>query len=111
MFRHVVVTAVLALPLPAAPPAAAASGLTFHGTVTVACFGCPGTTTGTAALTVAGVVGSTPVAGAVRADFHGDLGSAPNCLVGGQASGAFSGVVDGTFTWTRRGAAAVITIT
>jgi hypothetical protein len=77
--------------------------LVFTGTAHITCFGC-GVSSGVADLTVTTPLGSGPV----HATFT-VVQSANTCPLNGTANGSFTGYLDGTFTWTRMGATAVIT--
>ena len=89
-------------------PAYAAGAGAFEGTAHINCFGC-GSSSGTADLKVAGVVGTSAKALAdVSASYT--VSEAPGtCPAVGSAVGSFGGAINGTFTWTRVGATAVIT--
>jgi hypothetical protein len=93
-------------PVPAS--AQSLNGGGFHGTAHINCFGC-GASTGSALLDFSGVVNGMPIAeGAVQASYS--VWEDPRlCPAVGSAAGYFTGAVDGTFTWTREGAFAVIT--
>jgi hypothetical protein len=87
---------------------AKASGGVFNGTASINCFGC-GTSSGTAALKVSGVLqGKAGAQKALSASYTVSEASA-TCPAVGTANGSFSGAVSGSFTWTRVGATAVIT--
>jgi hypothetical protein len=81
---------------------------TFHGTAHISCFGC-GPSNGTANLKVTGEINGTAK---VEADVFASytLNENPTtCPAQGTAQGTFSGAVNGSFTWNRVGASAVIT--
>jgi len=98
---------------------AAGAGV-FTGTAKINSFG-TGASSGTADLCVHGYVLGQPVVGACVEGVTGRVGNvkatfdvfeaSATCPLTGQASGSFSGAVNGTFNWTRVGATAVISIT
>lgn len=100
--------AIPAIAIGTSGPAYAQGAGVFHGTAHINCFGC-GDSSGTAALSVTGEVnGVAKTEAAVNASYtlHED---SLTCPAVGTASGGFSGAVNGSFTWTRVGASAVIT--
>jgi hypothetical protein len=89
-------------------PAYAQGAGAFTGTAQINCFGC-GSSAGTASLKVSGEVnGQAVTQGNVNATYTVSEASA-TCPAVGSANGSFSGAVNGTFTWTRVGATAVLT--
>ncbi len=80
----------------------------FTGNAHINCFGC-GSSTGTASLSVAGIVGTTFVDGSESASFTVVEGTGPTCVISGSASGSATGALNLSFTWTRLGAVAVVT--
>lgn len=101
-------TAAASIALGTAAPGYAAGGGAFNGQAQIGCFGC-GASSGTASLSVSGVInGKSVVQGHVDASYTVSE-SSTTCPAVGTANGSFSGAVNGTFTWTRVGATAVIT--
>lgn len=107
-------SAVLAVPAGVAilagttAPAYAAGAGSFNGNAHINCFGC-GASNGSANLKVTGVInGVAKTQADVVATFN-VTEAALTCPAVGSAVGGFSGAVNGTFTWTRVGATAVIT--
>lgn len=106
-----VALAALSFGLPAPVPSAAAgpTAAAFDGDVYLSCFGC-GITSGTAVLTVTGVVGGMPANGLAYADFLASQPAGSTCVVSGTAVGTVTGVVEGDFAWSRVGSLAVFTM-
>ncbi|MDQ1705137.1 MAG: hypothetical protein QOF18_1503 [Frankiaceae bacterium] len=80
----------------------------FQGTAHINCFGC-GSSSGTATLKVTGELGGTAMTQAAVSADYSVTEAAGTCPAVGSATGNFSGAINGTFTWTRVGATAVIT--
>jgi hypothetical protein len=99
----------------AAPdPASAVSAATFTGTAHVVCFGC-GTSSGTATLTVVGVVNRVVVTGPATASFDTVEPAGATCVITGFAEGdvvvqTVVGPQRSRLFWTRLGAVALITL-
>ncbi|MDQ1705134.1 MAG: hypothetical protein QOF18_1500 [Frankiaceae bacterium] len=89
-------------------PAFAATEGAFNGTAHINCFGC-GTSTGTAALKVTGAIGTKKVIQGAVSSSYTVVEAKGTCPAVGSATGSFSGAINGTFTWTRVGATAVLT--
>jgi hypothetical protein len=81
---------------------AAQNAVAFVGTASIACFGC-GASTGTATLNLTGTLN-----GPITATYTVNEPQA-TCPAAGTAQGTYSGVANGTFTWTRIGGVALIT--
>lgn len=107
----VVALAALSFGLPAPVPsvAAAPTAAAFDGDVYMGCFGC-GLTSGSAVLTVTGMVGGMPANGLAYASFWAQQPTDSGCVVSGTAAGTVTGVVAGDFAWSRVGALAVFTL-
>ena len=104
----VAVPAAASIALGTAAPGYAAGGGTFNGQAHIPCFGC-GVSSGTASLSFSGVAnGKVIVLGPMNATFT-DTEQSTTCPVMGTANGSFTGALNGTFTWSRVGATAIIT--
>ena len=98
--------AVCMSPVPAS--AQSLNGGGFHGTAHINCFGC-GPSTGSAFLKFSGAVDGRAIAEGSATASYSVWEDLQMCAATGRAAGYFTGAIDGTFTWTRSGAVAIIT--
>jgi hypothetical protein len=88
-------------------PCPLGSAAQFTGTAAISCFGC-GDSAGTASLTVVGAVRGSVTSGSAFASYTVHEATGAACVISGTADGTLTGAINGSFSWMRVGALAVI---